>query len=124
LADEPVAATPRPKTVYLYGAADLDHLRETNFNHYQRALRILANGEELCRPGLPSIEYAQFQATNLHCQASLLLTSLPPKKQLEFQLDDIRYIALVTITGDAPRLMKADEPGPPVNAAQAPPPKH
>jgi hypothetical protein len=117
LADEPVPAQPMPKTVYLYGAADLEHLRETNFNHYQRAQRILAQGEELCRPGPPTVQYAQFEATGLHCQAALLMTSNPPKKQLEFNLDDVHYIALVTITGDQPRLMKAD----PAWAAPPPP---
>jgi hypothetical protein len=106
---EAVPAKPVPKTVYLYGAADLDRLRGTNFNHYQRAQRILAAGSQLCRPGPPTLQYSQFDAKDLHCEALLLKTSNPPKKQLEFQLDDVHYVALVTITDDQPRLVKADD---------------
>jgi hypothetical protein len=101
-------AKPMPKTVYLYGATDLEHLRDTNFDHYLRAQRILADGNKLCRPGPPTVHYAQFDAKDLHCQSLLLMTSNPPKKQLEFQLDDVHYVALITITDDQARLVKAD----------------
>jgi hypothetical protein len=104
-------AKPVPKTVYLYGAADLDHLRETDFNHYQRAQSILAAANKLCQPGPATVQYTQFDAQDVHCQSMLLMTSNPPKKQLEFRLDDVRYIALVTITDDQPSLMKAFEVG-------------
>jgi len=107
--DSVAPAEPAPKTVYLYGAADLEHLRDTNFNHYQRAERILAAGDKLCRPGPPTVEYAQFDARDLHCQSLFLRTSNPPKKQLEFRLDDVHYIALVTITSDPPHLVNAGE---------------
>jgi hypothetical protein len=103
----PAPAKVVPKTVYLYGATDLDHLRDSNFNHYLRAQRILAAGNRLCRPGPPTIQYAQFEAKDLHCASLFLKTSNPPKKQLDFVLDDVHYIALVTITDDPPQLMKA-----------------
>ncbi len=109
---DPVPAKPVPKTVYLYAAADLEHLRDTNFNHYQRAQRIIAAGNKLCQPGPPTLQYSQFDAQDLHCESLLLKTSNPPKKQLEFRLDDVRYVALVTITNDQPRLVKADAKGP------------
>ena len=59
--------------------------------------------------GHPTLQYSQFDAKDLHCEALLLKTSNPPKKQLEFQLDDVHYVALVTITDDQPRLVKADD---------------
>jgi hypothetical protein len=43
-ADAPVAPKPLPPVVHLYGPADLEHLREMNLNHYQRAERIIADG--------------------------------------------------------------------------------
>jgi hypothetical protein len=39
----------------------------------------------------------------------LLLTSNPPKRALTFTLDNTRYVAIVTITADRPRLMPADQ---------------
>lgn len=102
-------AKPVPKTVYLYGAADLDHLRETNFNHYQRARSIMAAANKLCEPGPATVQFAQFDAKDVRCGQNMLLTSNPPKKQLEFRLDDVHYVALVTVTNDQARLIKAED---------------
>src|SRR5580693_5118098 len=44
---------------------DLANLRATNFDHYQRAARIIAAANTLCRPGLPKLEVAKFGATDL-----------------------------------------------------------
>ena len=107
-ADAPVAPKPPEReVVHLYTTADLDHLRETNLNHYQRAEKIIAAGNRLCRPGAPVLQFAaRFGATDMSCAANLL-TSNPPKKLLNFRLDSTRYIALITITDDQPRLIKA-----------------
>lgn len=106
-ADAPVASKPLAPVVHLYGAADLDHLRETNFNHYQRAERIIADGNELCRPGAPTLQLAaRYDADDMSCAANLL-TSYPPKKLLAFRLDNTRYLAMITLTNDQPRLVKA-----------------
>jgi hypothetical protein len=106
-ADAPVAPKPPATVVHLYGAADLEHLRETNFNHYQRAARIIADGNKLCRPGAPTLQLAaRYGADDMSCAANLL-TSNPPKKILGFRLDSTRYVALITITDDQPRLLKA-----------------
>lgn len=106
-ADAPVAPKALPPVVHLYGAADLEHLRETNFNHYQRAEKIIADGNKLCRPGAPTLQLAaRYGADDMSCAANLL-TSYPPKKILGFRLDSTRYVALITITNDQPRLVKA-----------------
>ena len=85
---------------------DLANLRATNFDHYQRAARIIAAANTLCRPGLPKLEVAKFGATDLSC-AHLLLTSLPAKRQIAFRLDGTRYVALVTNTANPARVVSA-----------------
>jgi hypothetical protein len=96
--------TPQPprtisvRTVHLYGIADLEHLRETNFFHYLRAKKILAAANEICRPKPDKTFLARFDHADPKC-GSMWMTSLPPKKQLIFHLDDVNYIALVTVTG-------------------------
>ena len=99
---------PPPRTVYLYGATDLDHLRDTNLNHYLRARKILAAANEICRPGKDTTHYARFDGADPHCLALIWKTSNPPKKQLEFHLDEVRYIALVTVTDRPAKAVKAD----------------
>jgi hypothetical protein len=50
LADEALTSPPR-RTVYLDGPSDLARLRQANPAHYARAERILAEANQLCRPG-------------------------------------------------------------------------
>ena len=106
LTDEAAVPAPPSRTVYLDGPADLARLRRANPGHYARAERILAAANRLCRPG-PGRLLEGLGARDLTCAADLLLTSNPPKRQLEFTLDDTRYIALATITDDPPRLSPA-----------------
>lgn len=104
----PAQISPPPRsTVYLYGAADLDQLQKTNPDHYARAQRILAAADHLCKPGPPRSEFAAAAAREVRCSPLLLKTSNPPKLSLSFVLDDNRYIALVPLTSDSPRLTPA-----------------
>jgi hypothetical protein len=98
LADDP--------TVYLDGPSDLARLRQANPDHYARAERILAQANQLCRPGAGRLE-AVAGASELRCESALLRTSNPPKREIHFRLDAVRYVALVTITDDPPRLTPA-----------------
>jgi hypothetical protein len=98
-----VAAAFPDKVVYLDGAADLAQLRATNPVHAARAEKILAAANELCRPEPGTISYAGFQARDISCSDMLLRTSFPAKRQIDFTLDDTRYIALVVITDDPAR---------------------
>ena len=93
--------------VYLDGAADLQRLRAANPQHAARAEKIMAAANELCRPEPGNVSYASFQARDISCSDMLLRTSLPPKRQIAFTLDDTRYIALVVITDDPPRPLPA-----------------
>lgn len=105
LADEPPLTTPPRKTVYLDGPRDLAQLRETNPAHYERAQRVLAAADHLCRPG--TAELAPVAGSrDVLCESRFLFTSNPPKWQMTFTLDDTRYIALVVIDDDPPRLVR------------------
>lgn len=103
LADDAQLATPSRQTVYLQGPSDLARLREMNPAHYARAERVLADANRLCRPG-PTQLQELVGAQDLKCADSLLRTSNPPKWEITFRLDDTRYVALVVITDDPPRL--------------------
>jgi hypothetical protein len=96
---------PSRLTVYLDGPADLARLREANPGHYARAERVLAAANQLCRPGAARLLH--IAGVDEPSCADELMTSNPPKRQITFRLDDIRYIALVTITDDPPRLTGA-----------------
>jgi hypothetical protein len=103
LADDAQLTTPARQTVYLEGPSDLARLREVNPAHYARAQRVLAAANQLCRPG-PGQLRDVVGAKELKCADSLLRTSNPPKWEITFRLDDTRYVALVVITDDPPRL--------------------
>ena len=104
LADD--LTTPSRQTVYLEGPSDLARLREVNPAHYASAERVLAAANRLCRPG-PGQLREVVGAQDLKCADSLLRTSNPPKWEITFRLDDTRYVALVVITDDPPRLTPA-----------------
>jgi hypothetical protein len=95
------------RIVYLEGQADLDRLKATNPAHYARAEKIIAAANVLCRPEPGAVSYVRFQARDISCSDMLLLASNPPKRQINFTLDDTRYIAVVAVTDDPPRLMHA-----------------
>ena len=94
------------RSVYLDARA-LEELRATNPDHYTRATRILAAANHLCRPHLPEATLVEFRMEDFSCQAMLLLTSLPPQREIGFRLDHTRYIARVFVTDDPPRTIPA-----------------
>lgn len=91
--------------VHLYTAQDLATLRAANPDHYARATRLMAAANRLCQPEEPKLHNAD--GRDISC-GLLLLTSNPPKRQLSFMLDGTRYVALVTMTADRPRRMRAE----------------
>ena len=103
------APPPPPRTVYLAGIADLEHLRETNFYHYLRAKKILAAANEICRPKPEQTYFARFNGADPQCGA-MWMTSLPPKKELTFHLDGVYYVALVTVTAYVGKAIPVHDP--------------
>jgi hypothetical protein len=120
-AEPPASPAPSPpappaKTVYLYGDASLDALRTSDPRHYELVRAILADAAELCRPEatgqfLSTIDGSTIKGSTVNgpalCARGLFKTSYPPKWQLAFRLDDVQYIALVTVKGFQPRLLPA-----------------
>jgi hypothetical protein len=102
-----IASPAPPVVIHLDGAKSLHALRATNPAHFARAERIIAAANELCRPGPLEGVLARFAAQDISCSESLLKTSNPPKKELQFTLDRTRYVALVAITDDPPRVRPA-----------------
>jgi hypothetical protein len=91
--------------VYLNGPKDLALLRQTNPSHYQQAVRIMGAANELCRPHPGDVELTK--AKDVSCSQVLLRTSNPAKREITFRLDGTRYIALVAMTDNPPRLVAA-----------------
>ena len=81
---------------------DLANLRATNPDHYARAQRVIAAANVLCPPGRPQLQSTELHSGNLSC-GQVFLTSNPPKREITFKLDSIKYVALVTITADPPK---------------------
>jgi len=102
--DPTIPQTIGPATVRLYTSADLEHLRETNLYHYLRAEKILAAANEICRPRPTQTYLARFNDADPRC-GSMWMTSFPPKKQLSFHLDNVYYVALVTVTAKIGQLV-------------------
>jgi hypothetical protein len=107
LADDAPLVSPPNHTVYLDGPADLARLRAANPGHYARAQPILAAANQLCRPGHAQL-LGVSGARDFRCAEAFLRTSNPPKREISFTLDDTRYIALVVVTDDPPRLTPAN----------------
>lgn len=112
IANEPAAARPvAPRIVYLYGAASMEQLKSANPNHYARAERIIAAADELCKPGPDQVQFAKFEAREISCEGSLIKLSNPPKREIGFTLDHVRYIALVTLTDSKPEFRQVPDSG-------------
>jgi hypothetical protein len=95
-----VTVLPQPtgKVVYLYTSAQLEQLRKDNPRHYAQAERILAAGSKLCSPGRDTVIPVGLNVHDLQCNSMALRTSLPPKVDLHFRLDDTVYIARAVVT--------------------------
>jgi len=89
--------------------AELAWLRATNPDHYARAAHVMAAANFLCPPAAPKLQDAELGRSDAAC-ALLLRTSNPPKREITFRLDGIRYAALVAITADPPKPVHAFEP--------------
>jgi hypothetical protein len=102
---QPALASGPAKLVYLDRPGALEALAVENPAHYRQAVEVLRVAETLpCKP-MPKLSAAKFRAAD--CQATLLMTSFPPKRRVSFTLDDTDYIAVVTITDAGARPMPA-----------------
>ena len=105
VSDATIPASRLPKVVYLSNARALDELRMSNPAHYARAKRILADADQICRPGkLQVVPLLDAQAQDVACARSMIFTSYPPQRQLQFRLDDTTYVAMVFLTKTGAKL--------------------
>lgn len=74
--------------------ADLQH---SNPRHYAIARKILAAASEICSATKSQVIPAKFDAQDISCARNFWLTSYPPKRQLQFTIEDTYYSALVTV---------------------------
>jgi hypothetical protein len=101
LADDAPAAVKLPPTVYLRGEQDLEQLKAANPNHYERARKLMAAADVVCKPGPLSVVPAEANAKDTTCANMMVLTSYPPKRTIGFTLDEVRYVAYVVLTASA-----------------------
>lgn len=99
------SAEPR-EPVYLDGPSDRAQLKASNPAHYARAMRIFAAANRLCDENPARLQHAGADLRGFYC-GMLLRTSNPPKWEIRFRLDDTRYVALVTVSADRPKLVPA-----------------
>jgi hypothetical protein len=98
VADDAPAAVKQAPTVYLRGEQDLAQLKAANPNHYERARKLMAAADVVCKPGPLSVVPAEASAKDTSCANMVVLTSYPPKRTIGFTLDDVRYVAYVVLT--------------------------
>jgi hypothetical protein len=75
----------------------LERLQRSNPRHYAIARRILAAANEICDASKADPVPIKYDAKYVVCASSFWLTSNPPKRALQFRIDDTVYSALVTV---------------------------
>lgn len=84
----------------------LDKLQTSNPRHYAIARRILAAANEICDTTKAEPIAVKFDVQFVVCANSFWMASNPPKRSLEFRIDDTVYSALVIATNLHPRLVE------------------
>lgn len=83
-------------TVDLRSAAALEQLRRSNPAHYAKIRQILAGLREQPERVEGDWLETRFDAHGVELSRFLFKTSDPPKQELRFTLDDVRYVMHVT----------------------------
>jgi hypothetical protein len=86
----------------------LQRLQSANPRHYAIARRILAAANEICDAQRGAPLRMKFAADNVSCVSGMWLTSNPPKRELNFWIDDTVYSALVEVRDTGAKLVPAD----------------
>jgi hypothetical protein len=101
------------RSIDLDSAGNLEAVERDHPDHFAKIQRILAEV-----PRLPPSEQrvaswlrTEFQVRDVR-YTDLIMTSLPPKKRLEFSLDEVAYVKVVTLASWQPKMMPAAESAP------------
>jgi hypothetical protein len=101
----PLGTTPQwTRSVTLYGPDALARLQRSNPRHYAIARRILAAADEICDAAKTDVIPVKFDDHDVFCAKGFWLTSNPPKRYLQFRIEDTAYSALVVGRITAPKL--------------------
>lgn len=92
--------------VNLDSPAALEHLRTSNPAHFKKVSEILARIHDQPPGSVPKWLEARFDARDIDYSA-MLLVSYPPKRNLSFQLDQVRYKALLSVPDSQPAFIPA-----------------
>lgn len=95
-----IAASPVVRTIDLDTSAGRHALQQSGVAHQQKVAAILAAAERQSCDMLPKVIPAQFAIDDARCENFLLMTSDPPKRRLEFTLDQTRYTAVIRLVSD------------------------
>ena len=85
----------------------LDQLKVERPKHYEAVTEVLRASERMpCREGEMRVLKAKFELKELACNA-LLMTSYPPKRRVNFEVEGTAYVAVVTVKGTEGRAVPA-----------------
>jgi hypothetical protein len=90
-------AEPAIDYVSLDGPNALEQVQQSNPRHYAIIRRVLADASEICRAREPEVIAMKFDARDVNCGRDLWLTSNPPKRVLQFRIDNTFYSARVVV---------------------------
>lgn len=90
--------------VSLSGEDALARLRVSNPRHYAIAVQVLAAANEICDAAKTGPVATMFDASDVFCAQGFWATSNPPKRYLQFRIDDTDYSALVVTHLAPPKL--------------------
>ena len=106
-------ASDAQRSIDLDVAGNLEAVERDHPDHFAKIQRILAEVPRL-PPGEQRVATwlrTEFQARDVR-YTDLVMTSLPPKKRLEFSLDEVSCVKVVTLAGWQPKLVPAAEDTP------------
>ena len=85
----------------------LEQLKVQRPKHYAAITEVLRAVERVpCRPGEFETLKAQFEISELACNV-VLMTSVPPKRRLSFELEGTHYVATVAVQDTAGQVVPA-----------------
>jgi hypothetical protein len=91
------------KSASLNAQGALARLQQSNPRHYAIARRILAAADEICDAAKTNVIPVKFDDHDVFCAKGIWLTSNPPKRYLQFQIEDTVYTANVVARITAPK---------------------
>lgn len=98
-----------PQRIDLNQPGALEQLQQTRPKHFEAITGVLRVAERLpCKAGQFETLKVRFDVRDLACNF-IVLTSYPPKRRINFRLDETSYVALVTLKDTEGKLVPAQK---------------